>query len=317
MVWVFYGAVLILLYLLSSTDLIIKEHKNEVYPISVVIDDAKDENYVNFRKGMDLAAVELNADVSFITLYEKNYASQQLEMMLREQQDGARALIVSPVEETIIEEALTQKRITIPLILVHGELPADRVSSVVTTDYYEMGQQLAETVIAEQNQELPVYLFSGNRENVATRRFRDGLSTTLSEAGFHVIRYMKNSEDTFRKIMEELGYPGTEDAVIIALDQESLSETASLLEDDPALQPSVKELYGRGTTLTILNQLDRGTITGLSVTDEFSAGYLSVKRAVEAATNQVPLDQTILPSYYIEKEDLRRPEYEKMLYPIE
>ena len=53
------------------------------------------------------------------------------------------------------------------------------------------------------------------------------------------------------------------------------------------------------------------------MTDDFSAGYLSIKRAVEVLTNQAVQDQTILESYYIEKEDLRRAEYEKMLYPIE
>ncbi|MFR5732702.1 MAG: hypothetical protein ACLUD2_12900 [Clostridium sp.] len=46
---------------------------------------------------MDRAAIELNADVSMITLYEGGDASQQIERMAREQQDGARALIVMPV----------------------------------------------------------------------------------------------------------------------------------------------------------------------------------------------------------------------------
>ena len=43
--------VLAVLFLLSSTDLIIKEEAAEVYPVSVIIGDTSDENYVNFRKG--------------------------------------------------------------------------------------------------------------------------------------------------------------------------------------------------------------------------------------------------------------------------
>ena len=41
---------LILLYLLSSTDWIIKEKEVEVYPVSLIISDTSDDDYVNFRK---------------------------------------------------------------------------------------------------------------------------------------------------------------------------------------------------------------------------------------------------------------------------
>ena len=64
--WVIYGFVLLFLYLISSTDLLIKERKNEIYPVSVILDDTTDESYQNFKKGVDRAAIELNADVSMI-----------------------------------------------------------------------------------------------------------------------------------------------------------------------------------------------------------------------------------------------------------
>lgn len=315
--WVFYGAVLVLLFLLSSTDLIIKERETEVYPLSVVIDDTGDDHYVNFKKGMDRAAIELNADVSFISLYEENDQDQQLEMMVREQQDGAKALIVTPVEEAAIEQVLVEKRVTVPLVLVNSELPLDKIAAVVTTDYYEMGRKLAEQVSARYSPDIPVYLFAGARENSVTRRFGDGVEASLSEAGFHMTMFEKKEEGTFRKAIEELVYPGSRKVVVIALDQSSLSETAAILADSTVYSTYVMGLYGRGTTIPILNYLDRGVISGICVTDDFSAGYLSVKRAVEAVTNQIWEEQTLLESYYIEKEDLRKEQYEKMLYPIE
>ena len=72
-----YVLVLIILFLMCSTDLLIKEPDKEIYQIAVIIEDIRDDNYSNFRKGMDQAAVELNADVRFITLYEKQDADQQ------------------------------------------------------------------------------------------------------------------------------------------------------------------------------------------------------------------------------------------------
>lgn len=88
LLWMLFVPLLILLYLLSSTDLLIQERTKEVYPVSVILDCVTDEAYTNFKKGMDRAAIELNAEVSLITLYEEGNAAQQLDRMLREQQDG-------------------------------------------------------------------------------------------------------------------------------------------------------------------------------------------------------------------------------------
>ena len=49
--WCVWAGILVLLFLMSSTDLIIKEKKIEVYPISVIIEGDNDDYYVNFKKG--------------------------------------------------------------------------------------------------------------------------------------------------------------------------------------------------------------------------------------------------------------------------
>ena len=50
---------------------------------------------------------------------------------------------------------------------------------------------------------------------------------------------------------------------------QSLTEAARLLTDNPFLGECVKGLYGRGTTIQILNDLDRGIITGVCAADDF------------------------------------------------
>lgn len=316
--WMLYAGVLVLLFLASSTDLIIKERKSEVYPISVIIEDSVDDNYVNFRKGMDQAAAELNADVSFITLYDKNDVEQQMELISREQQDGARALIVSPVDEKTLEQGIADKRVTVPLVLVNSALAADQVSAVITPDYDQMGRQIAEQVAAAHTADVPVYLLGTKSRNTITRRFENSVRTALEETGFSVILYEKQEEGDFRKTIEELVYPGGQNVIIVALEPESLLETAQILADSSVYASYVEGVYGRGSNLSILNGLDSGLIRGVCVTDDFSAGYQSVKKAVEIITKGNYQQEPVLQeSFYIEKEDLRRKEYEKMLYPIE
>lgn len=315
--WILYAGLLVLLFLLSSTDLIIKERKVEVYPVSVIIEDANDDNYVNFRKGMDQAAIELNADVSFITLYEKGDAQQQMEMIAREQQDGIRALVVSPAQEQALSRALEENRITVPLVLLNSELTGDRVSARITADYHALGQELARRVMEEQPAELPVYLYSGEKMSVASSQFGDSIRAELGAAGYETVLVQKKGERDFREKIEELVYPGSGGVVIIALDPQSLRETADILYDSSVYASCVRGLYGHGNSVSVLNYLDKGIITGLCVTDSFSGGYLSVRKAVEAITKGSSHDVISLNGYYIEKEDLKNGKYEKMLYPVE
>ena len=54
--WYGWGVILITLFLLSSTNLIIKEKKIQVYPVSVIIQEKSHELYAGLKKVMDKAA---------------------------------------------------------------------------------------------------------------------------------------------------------------------------------------------------------------------------------------------------------------------
>lgn len=315
MLWILYGAVLILLFLLSSTDLIIKEKETQIYGISVIVEDTSDDNYVNFRKGMDRAAIELHADVSFITLYDKGSRQQQSELILREQQDGCKALIVSPVDAKQILDMQQDKQINIPLILLNWENgPAgDGIMSWLGFDYYSMGQELGEMICEDQEPGKRVYLF-GEPDTVSVR-FRDGVMSALETKGFETALLEGEKGESEEKAEKTADQEG-KNAVFVALDPVSLTEMAQKISETGE-ESSMAGLYGRGTTARILNYLDKGIIKGLCITDDFSAGYLSVKLAVNLAENRIVEDMGYLESGCIRREDLRDVEYEKMVYPIE
>lgn len=317
MIWLLYAVFLVLLFLASSTDLIIKEQENEVFRLSVIIEDSRDDNYTNFRKGMDQAAMELNADVSFITLYEADDAGQQVELMLREKQEGAGALILSPVDDAALFQAVEEHKFDIPIVLINTEMTGDRFAAVLSADYTAMGRMLAQKIAENHRDQVPVYLFGEKKRDRITQLFEAGVRDGLEQAGFSVRLFEKNQGGEYRRAIEQLVYPGGEPGVIVALDQAALMEAAVVLADSGVYASYVEGLYGRGTSLTILNDLERGLIRGVCVTDDFAAGYGSVKAAVASMTNR-PFDENFQSRcYYIEQSDLHKPEFEKMLYPIE
>ena len=309
---VLYIVCLVVLFLMCSTDLIIREPERQIYQIAVIIEDVRSDNYSNFRKGMDLAAAELNADVQLITLYEKLDVKEQMDLMDREQQDGTDALIVVPVEE----EQVSAKQMTIPVILMRAGVAEAAGAGNVIVDYEKMGEQLAREILKEQPADVPVYVLTDPAgQSDMDRLFLKGSDAVFQEAGRSVQRILRGEEERFYTMLEQ---PGAEaqKVVILAENQDILTEAAGVVAGSEAVADAVGGLYGRGTTMAILNYLDRGVITGICVTDEFSVGYYSVREAVRAleGAGSVP---TVMESYYIEKKDLRDPAFEKMLFPIE
>ena len=309
---VLYIVCLVVLFLMCSTDLIIREPERQIYQIAVIIEDVRSDNYGNFRKGMDLAAAELNADVQLITLYEKLDVKEQMDLMDREQQDGTDALIVVPVEE----EQVSAKQMTIPVILMRAGLAEAAGAGNVIVDHEKMGELLAREILEEQPADVPVYVLTDPAgQSDMDRLFLKGSDAVFQEAGRSVQRIVRGEEERFFTMLEQ---PGAEaqKVVILAESQEILTEAAGVMAGSEAVADAVGGLYGRGTTMAILNYLDRGVITGICVTDEFSVGYYSVREAVRAleGAGSVP---TVMESYYIEKKDLRDPAFEKMLFPIE
>lgn len=317
--WILYGIVLIALFLVSSTDLIIKEKRAEVYPVSVIIEDTSDDYYVNFRRGMERAAMELNADVSFITLYEQGNRAQQADMVLRELEDGTRALIVSPVDEEMIMELQSAKQITDSLVLLNTEkeLITGEGTAAVTSDYYQIGCELGERLLKEQPPSCPVYLFSCRGHDPADKRIAEGLYSMLEPAGVEVKQYYLQKPDGMKLVLSSLTETMDGEAVVAALDPESLTAAAQLLADGENCTSWIRGLYGRGTTVPLLNYLDRGVIQALCITDDFSAGYVSVETVVELMNGRSVSSREDLKGYCIGRDELRAGTYEKMLYPIE
>ena len=317
LLWTLLAGVLVILFLLSSTDLIIKEKKTEIYPVSVIIGDTSDDYYVNFRKGVDKAAEEYNVDVSFITLYEKGDADQQIELVQREINDGASAIVLIPVKPVECIKKMDDIVLNSPAVIMGSLPPNEQVKSGISPDFEEEGSLLGQAIAAENSPDIPVWIFTEGLDYGYNREAYDGLVSALSKFGFSMKLYEKKAEGTFREAIEGMVYPGGGKAVIAAIDARSLDEAADIISGSPVYCNFIEELYGIGSTTKLLKELDNGIIKGLIASDQFDAGYMSIEKAVEAVHGGLQRTQIVLDSYYIRKPDLRESKFERILYPID
>ena len=143
------------------------------------------------------------------------------------------------------------------------------------------------------------------------------LTEVLEKQGFSYTIVPRGTDDTYRSVIEKTVYPGSGTAVVAALDFASTAEAAEIVGGSSVYGKYISGLYGVGMMPSLLDQLDKGTIRGLVVTNQFDAGYFAVKKAVQAIEKEQERSQLSLESYYIEKDELRSKKYEKMLYPID
>lgn len=317
LLWCIYAGVLVLLFLMSSTDLIIKEKKVEILPISVIIEDASDDYYTNFKKGMEKAAEELHGDVSFITLYKPDDQKQQTDLVRREMRDGAKAIILAPVDEEQTLKALDSMSLNCPIILLGAPVTNESVADTLSVDSFGMGEMLGRAVAEHSPPEAPVYLFTeglsfGNHTSVY-----DGVKSVLDARGFKSLLVEKKTDDTYKQAIEETIHPGSKHITAIAMDTQSLDEISQMVDGNAVYRAHMAGLYGIGTTTSILNGLGKGVINGLAAYNQFDLGYLSVKRAVEAIGGSRKRQKLQLAAVYINKENMGDKRYEKMFYPIE
>ncbi|MDO5416146.1 MAG: substrate-binding domain-containing protein [Lachnospiraceae bacterium] len=317
--WFFlsFAAVLVLLYLMSSTDLIIHEKKVEVYPVSVIVSESTDEDYEKLRKGMDRAAEEFHVDLSFITLYEANDQEQQTSLVAREIADGARAVILMPANPREAGIQLDDMILNSPMVVLGEVFPNEQVTAGIAIDYAEAGKLLGQAVM-ENPPDIPVYLISEGLEYGYAQEIYDGIRSVLEETDYQMNLRVLESADDCRRLIESTVYPESGCAAMIALDEKSLETAAGIIRDSSVYGEHIAGLYGIGGTTRVLNDMDQGIIRGMVVHNWFDEGYLSIEKAVEAIQGVGGIkEQITMDAYYITKENLRDEAYEKMLYPID
>lgn len=318
--WSVYAGVLVLLFLLSSTDVIIKEEEKKVYSISVIVSDTNDEYFTNFRKGMESAAEKMQADVSFITLYHGKSVYEQMDMIKREIKDGADAIILEPVNENMILKQLEELPVSCPVIWLGEKDGSNAITVSMHGNRFEEGSELAKRAVEslknveELEEQLCIITegldFSGNRH------IYEGVTSVLEEQGISYQLFESRTAESIRQKLERSGETG-EMVRILALDTASLDTAARIAEENPEYEASLSGIYGIGCTMASLRQMERGRIDGVVVRNQYDEGYRSVYYAVTAAEKRQKRENIEMESYYIERKDLRDTQYEKLLYPID
>ena len=264
--------------------------------LSVLLRDTDSSNWNVARQGMEQAADELGAELCFLTLTVQNDTKEQEEILRREVEGGADALIAVPANPEALCAALNRLPDACPMIML--EVSAEDGAAAVAPDNEELGRKLAETLLEDWNSGKVLLLDN---------------SAACPEVRIRL--------EAAREVLAASNVPAIE---INALPDYRVPTRWAMTFEDGATRQAVENketqgqvftLYGVGSSTSVTSQLEKGNITAVAAWSDYAAGYLAVQQAVQAIENRIQeLDP--LPFSIVRGEDIYAPENQKLLFPV-
>ena len=282
--------------------------------VSIIVYGDNVQRWENFQQGINQAALDLNVEETFLTMTDEISVVEQRSLVNREARNKAEGLIVAAVNSGDMTNAIEEVNKQIPVVMAETGIYEGKANiPYVSADNLKMGEELAKTIMAENDKNVPIYLVDVEQQRNSIKIRQEGFLKLLETKGYKVTRwYPQGSNDILPFIEEQqkLVAPG----IIVALGELTLE---AVIDGTPKLQEEFL-IYGIGSTAKIVYYLDQGAIKGIVFQDEYNMGYTSMVRLVEKISGKktaTAVDGEI-EVHAANKDTVHLPEEERLLYPI-
>ena len=305
------ASVLVILFLASSTDWLITEKAVEIHQVSVLVDAEDDDGWGNFKMGLEQAALRLNADLSFITLYDEKEPEQQGTLLLREVNGGAQGIILLAENTSSMEKMLSDVPVNIPVIIYGSSVDSPRVKATLCPNWVSIAKDLAKVIIKENGTGLKVTIVTTtkNRTNVETMKNTLLLATT--QAGAKVSLVQLQSLDDVKTLLDGLIAQGGN--IVVTPELNTLEALAQSIGTHADKLP----IYGVGWSGSIWHSLENGDIKAIVACNDYNGGYLALQALTQRLEGTSDSEENReIPYAVVNKENLYSDEIATMLFPI-
>jgi len=308
----------ILSFLLLLNDTLTHEKDKKTYNISIITAGKNSESLMIMKQGMDQAASEMNANISFVTLSEDNSVVEQTELISREIKNKADAIIISPIDYEKMAEPIQSAIKMLPVILIESTVKSDQVLSSISCDNYKLGVSLAEEMILNGNINSNIVIVKNNLECSSVKERYDGFMSVMENTKNNCIflNVSDNKQVTYHNEAKKLLEYNNVDA-IATFDPDILEGVAQAKKDISNIkkEKASVQIYGTGSTSKIISFLEDKVIDATAIQNEFNIGYLAVKTAVYKINGKT-VDNVNISSTVINTKNMYSEENQKLLFPF-
>ncbi len=303
------GVLLLLLLLLVNP--VQPRQRPALLEMSVIAREADGSAWANARQGMEQAAADLHVELRFLYPSASNNAPEQCELLRREMESGASAILLFPTDRAALAETVQNAAGRAALITLETDMAAQGARGCAGADNTALGQALGAAALNGVPPDEAVLLLDSVPGDNGIRERMEAASALL-EAENRTVLYCRPAEGESLAAALQNRLAGEPVRAVVAFEPSALeraAEETALLDDPPML-------YGVGSTAAIAANLEQGRITSVVAQNAFSTGYLAVEAAARLARREPaePLGQ--LPHFTVRRENMYEPDYQKLLFPV-
>lgn len=280
------------------------QRRPELLEMSVIAREADGAAWANARQGMEQAAADLHVELRFLYPAQSNSAREQSQLLTREADSGASAVLLFPADREALAEPVRSVSAKAALVTLETEL--EGAAGYVGVDNKALGEALGAAALNGAGAGQTVLLLDSAPAASGVGERLEAAEALLSGEGRQVRRFSGTAEELVRAVERE------DARAVVAFEPSSLERAASALSR--LARPPL--LYGAGSTAAIAAGLEQGSITATLAQNAFSSGYLAVEAAARLARGERAELPEPLPFFTVRRENLYEPEYQKLLFPV-
>ena len=301
---------LVLLFLASSTDLLIKEKETQVYKIAVLVDMPIKGQQENFRSGSMKASMKYHTDINFINLASVQTTEERQEILSKELQNGCEGIILHCDKESHSSEILEKVPIGIPVIVYNSEAEAACIRGRIGSDAQKECDLLTEAILQNEETKNGVTLVELGQEPERVTALHQQLRLRLEKAGISVRLLQLETLSAVQAPIREASL--VSGGVFVSADLSVLQAMGEVNRTLGKRQP----LYGVGFHAGIRKIMEEGGISGSVVHRAYEAGYFSVEMVLKALSGKEALQEVVfVETVLAEPETMYTPAIESILFP--
>ena len=305
------GSLLIMLFLASSTDWLITERAVEIHQVSVLVDAEDDHGLGNFKMGLEQGAMRLNADLSFVTLYDEKEPEQQGTLLLREVNSGAQGIILLAENTASMEKMLGDVPVNVPVVIYGSSVDSPRVKAVLSPSWVSMARDLAKVIIDENGTKLKVTIVTTTKNRTNVETMKNTMLQAITQAGAEVSLVQLESLEDVKTLVDGLAAQGGNIVVTPELN------TLEVLAQSIGTQADKLPIYGIGWSGGIWHSVENGDIKATVACNDYNGGYLALQELKASLGGKSDNGSgSEIPYMVVNKENLYSNEIETMLFPI-
>ena len=285
--------------------------------VSLIVYGDDNERWENLRQGVGLVCGQNDADVTLLTMLSEDDVGEQKDIIEREVQNGADALIIAACDSAAIREYISGRKLRIPVVFVEASTPSGlKLTDVpdICPDDYRMGFELGEALTLNESDIVTVAVISGNLKRDSVKLRENGLKDAIEGKVGKVLSWTFDenglSSPTRMFIQRALVSEATD--VIVTLDN---TTTDALLDAMENLNQSSK-VYAISTSNKAVYYLNGTTIRALGYPDEFSMGYLAAMYVIDRTYARNTFAGKEIEYRIVRKEDMYDENNQTLLFPF-